>query len=348
MHYAFKSCISSATLAAMFWFMPTAIAQTPEKSGTPVQFDSADKVELRGTFYASAKPKAPCVILLHNIGGNRHQKGWDELAKVLSKDFAVLSFDFRGHGESTNVDPAIFWKSPGNSMIRGAQKMPSKISYKDFPDGYFPMLVNDIAAAKRYLDQQNDANTCNTSNIVVIGAQEGASLGALWIASEWQKPKYVRTALGDFVPDRRSTSTDGENIVAAVWLSMPRRSKYLGNRDVQAWVVGTGHKVRDNVPMVFVYGKGDNGAATAATTLLADMKKAGKDKLELTATREKEGKFAGVDLLDKKSLNTEEDITAYLNQHVLARGARAWAPKKPDEGPPLVLVPLQSFGFTIR
>jgi hypothetical protein len=283
---------------------------------------------------------------LHNIGGNRQQTGWDELADRLSKDFAVLSFDFRGHGDSTNVDPS-FWKTGSNAMIRGAAKTPAKISYKDFPDAYYPVLANDIVAAKRFLEQQNDAGTCNASNIVVIGAQDGAAIGALWIATEWQKQRLTKNAFGTYSPESPS-KVCGEDVIAAIWLSMPRKSKYLGNRDVLSWLTGPGSKVRDKVPMVFVYGKDDSASAKAATTLLAELKRAGREKLDLTAVREKEGKFAGVDLLGKKSLDTEEDISGYLVQRVLARGARAWFQRKPEDGAPMGLIPLSQFGFNLR
>src|SRR5947209_2474990 len=98
---------------------PAGRAQKSEE----VQFDTADKVELHGTFYAPAKPRAPCVILLHKIGGNRDEHGWDQLAQVLQKEYAVLRFDFRGHGDSTNVAPE-FWRNASNSMIKGAARAP--------------------------------------------------------------------------------------------------------------------------------------------------------------------------------------------------------------------------------
>src|SRR5262245_19076486 len=62
-----------------------------------VQFESADKVQLHGVFYPSPLRKdAACVLLLHRIGGNSQQEGWDALATELQRNgFAVLRFDFR-------------------------------------------------------------------------------------------------------------------------------------------------------------------------------------------------------------------------------------------------------------
>src|SRR5689334_22499471 len=78
-----------------------------------VKFDTVDQVTLKGQYYPSDKKvEAACVILLHEIGPgkNSRQKGWKELALKLQKQgLAVLTFDFRGHGESTSVSADEFW-----------------------------------------------------------------------------------------------------------------------------------------------------------------------------------------------------------------------------------------------
>src|SRR5204862_4095410 len=113
---------------------------------------------------------------LHKIGGNREQDGWDDLAKKLQANYAVLTFDFRGHGDSTDVVPGPmgFWRYPDNRSL-GSNPNKKTISWKDFPKGYYPMLVNDIAAARHFLDVQTNANRCNSSNLILIGAQDGAA-----------------------------------------------------------------------------------------------------------------------------------------------------------------------------
>src|SRR5262249_21373057 len=67
------------------------------------KFFTADHVELMGRFYPSFKgKKAPSVICLHKIGSDSSKDGWDKLAESLQKKgYAVLVFDFRGHGDST-------------------------------------------------------------------------------------------------------------------------------------------------------------------------------------------------------------------------------------------------------
>jgi pimeloyl-ACP methyl ester carboxylesterase len=306
-----------------------------------VQFETFDKVELRGTFYASTKPKAPCVILLHKIGGNRQQNGWDNLAQELQKEFAVLSFDFRGHGDSTGVGPE-FWRNQSNFLIKGAGRS-QKISFKDFPPAYYPMLANDVAAAKRYLDKQNDALACNSSNVVVIGAEEGAAIGALWIASEWQRRRFVKS-FGGWTLDPKGR-VEGEDIAAAVWLSIP---KTFAGAYVGRWLTGPFNRVRDKTPMVFFYGEKDAKQAEASKDLFEYVKRAGREKLEFTRLRGKDTKLAGSELLDKKSLGTSDEIATYLDKVMQKRGLRAPVMRDTENGPPLYPVPLTAFGFALR
>ena len=45
-----------------------------------VKFETADGVELHGKFYPGKGSKSPTVILLHNIGSNTQEDGWDRLS----------------------------------------------------------------------------------------------------------------------------------------------------------------------------------------------------------------------------------------------------------------------------
>jgi dienelactone hydrolase len=63
-----------------------------------VSFRSADGFTLKGTFYSAEKP-GPGLLLLHQCDGNR--RIYDHLATMLNTArYNVLTFDFRGFGES--------------------------------------------------------------------------------------------------------------------------------------------------------------------------------------------------------------------------------------------------------
>src|SRR5262249_30932178 len=132
-----------------------------------ILLETFDKVQLQGTWLPSSGEgtKSPCVILLHKIGGNRSQEGWEDLAQALQEEGnTVLSFDFRGHGDSKNVKPNDFWAyRPNLNGIKGANPKKDTIDWKEFLPAYYPMLVNDISAAKVAIEQKNNARECNAN-----------------------------------------------------------------------------------------------------------------------------------------------------------------------------------------
>jgi len=262
-----------------------------------VKFDTCDGVELHGTWYGK-DGKATTVILLHTIGGSSKQDGWDRLAKALNdKGFAVLSFDFRGHGDSTSIQPS-FWRQAHNMSVRGGPKAET-ISYKDYQKGYYPILVNDIAAAKAFLDSRNDIGSgeCNSRSIILIGAQEGAVLGTMWLASEWYRYKMVNAFKLDDRPE-------GKNVSACVWLSMTGSQPELGN-----WLKLIGKD--KHVPMGFLYGATDNTAATFAQKWARDLKGTSMPTKKYTAAEAiPKSNLAGHALL-RKDLPTVEKIVDY-------------------------------------
>ena len=106
------------------------------------------------------------VLLLHGYGEDCKSAGWISLAKALNeKGYAVLRFDFRGHGDSKAVEPGMpnanpmlavpgFWDQAENRTgIRGVKGRPTEIDAKHFTPGYHRILANDIAAAKAFLDK---------------------------------------------------------------------------------------------------------------------------------------------------------------------------------------------------
>jgi hypothetical protein len=311
-----------------------------QQEAAPVQFTTFDKVELHGSFYSSPKLKeAPCVILLTKFGGDREKANWKELAESLRPDYAVLSFDFRGHGESTDVSPQ-FWQVANNFIIKGAGRMPTHINFKEFPPAYLPVLANDISAAKRYLDERNDLGACNSSNVILIGAEEGAAIAALWIASEFQHPHYTKNAFGQWAVDPQQ-KLEGEDIAAGLWLTMPRT---LGNVFVGGLLRG---RPRDKVPMAFFYGKHDSKGSQAAQAIWSYLSQSSREKMEQTRLRDKDTKLAGTDLL-KTDLGTIVDINKYLTNVMERRGKRAAIPRDPNNGPPLTAIPLRLYGFPLQ
>lgn len=286
----------AAGLAAALLSPSAAHAQ---KKVDRVKFETCDGVELHGLFYPSAAgAKATCVILLHNIGGNSQQDGWDRLASELqNKNFAVLSFDFRGHGNSDRVLPS-FWKVAHNSSVRGGPKSET-INYKDYQRNYYPMLVNDIAAARAFLDRRNDGSECNSRSIILIGAQEGAVIGTMWLASEMHRFQVLSVQ-----PLKLDMNPEGKSVNACVWLSMTSAQAELGN-----WLKMIGRDKR--VPMGFLYGANDTTATSFAQKWAKELKGTVMPTKKYTAAEAiPKSNLAGHMLL-RKDLSTVEKIVTY-------------------------------------
>ena len=197
-----------------FALAPPALAADAD-APEAVTFPTADGVKLRGRFFASeAGRKAPCVLVLDDLGESARPKACDRLARELRKQgCAVLCFDFRGQGGSTAVEPE-FWEEMTNQrLVRGYHptRPKEKIEFADFRPAYLPALVNDVSAARQFLDDRNDSGECNSRRVILVGTGEGAMVGALWLGAEWSRYR----SFGTF-PERLEETPEGRDVVGFV------------------------------------------------------------------------------------------------------------------------------------
>jgi hypothetical protein len=302
-----------------------------KKEYEDVRFDTSDGVEIRGRFYASTGgKKAPAVMVLPKVGGDIQQDGWDRLAETLKKEgYSVLLFDYRGHGDSKSVSPD-FWKYQYNKAFKGADAREPKtaIDTKDFPRGYAPYLVNDVAAAKLFLDRKNDGGECNSSNMIVIGAEDGACLGMMWLYSEWNRFQLILPA-----PAKKPPS-EGSDVACVISLSFNKTPIGTGPISVKPNGVGDWFRLvaRDKkVPTYFLYGDADEPSKDFSKYWVDLIRaKDTKDSKEhkghtLTGAKEIErgGKVTGNQLL-QKDLDTTKFILKYLEKVQEDRGPTEW------------------------
>jgi hypothetical protein len=317
---------------------------TAQDENKPVEetFPTADGVRLKGLFHKSPKPATgnPVVILLYEPGvGNSMDKpgDWSGLTKTLSdKGFHVFRFDWRGHGKSKDItDPNEFWFNPvtgpwNKKYVRGWNKKPIKNDLDVKTDmvsgikGYTPIFVNDIAAARAHLDGKNDQNDLSTSSIYLIGAGDAAGLGLLWMTGEWVRPAihpvFGNGAVYKFVPTPGVVVDPeaGKDIAGAVWLTGTRPAAFQA-RVVSDWVKNQ-QKLRDNNPMLLMYGGDDPTAKASANYFFNEVlvakgnKTLGIKALEQTFAEEVKGtKVRGAALLGNNAqLKTEDTIMKYL------------------------------------
>jgi len=299
-----------------------------------VRFDTADGVKLHGNFYRSGKKGAPAVIMVHNIGETSAKEKWIELAKTLQPECAVLTFDLRGHGNSTEIDPSLYLRYPQNvAYTKGVNPNKVKLDYKDIDKNFYSVFINDIAAAKSYLERtKNDLGLCNTQNTVVIGVEQGATLAAIWANSEWYRYKI------DFSPPffqiRPENRPEGQYLSALVCLSITPK---LGSRTVNLANTLAFPCKQNAMPALFLTGDGDpkdkeslkdRDVARALEKAIKFTGKKEDPKLIYTKAFELKGagKLKGVDLL-LKSLETGEKLSGYLKT-VIGENSQEWAQRE--------------------
>lgn len=360
----FLSTIFTA-LAATF-FVQTAPVARPQAATDPTDelIETADGVKLRGIFYKALNSKnGSCVIIVHEPFTDPTKGDWDGLGRALAKSgFHTLRFDLRGHGKSKDVIPQKFWREQLNTTLPGANKNPPKdsIDEKDFKTkkNYHPQMVYDLAAARNHLDKLNDDGQVNTSSVYLIGAGEAATLGMMFLATEWHREQ--KKPMG-FLNTQKFWINGGQSIAAggspagrdyggAVWLT-PRRWTSFSSSAVEKWVSLYGRStegdMRTETPMLFVYGeKDENGLKGSKFFNDQVMVSAGRGKLEKldsTFMRERKGtNLAGVGLLGKDdTLGTEKLILEFLNKMEEIRRKK---PRIVREYPEPVKINVASFG----
>jgi pimeloyl-ACP methyl ester carboxylesterase len=293
----------------------------PVRRAESVTFGTVDGVELAGTFYPSDRgKKAACVLLLHRLGGSSEEAAWRPLAEELQRaGCAVLAFDFRGHGGSTAVADR-FWDAPHNS--KGLARRKDVLSFRDFKPEYAPVLGNDVAAAKAFLDQRNDRGECNSANLLLVGEEDAGSVALLWIMGELRrfrgtgpfpaaKPLPANPQLDDL--------PEGKQVACVVWLSLtPALGRTVA--PVELWVQDVGKK--NGVPMGFVFGAEHEASAAFARKCLADLTTDGARPPFTAELAVKDSKAAGHALLEDDE--PRQAVVNYVGNYLERNALRVW------------------------
>lgn len=134
--------------------------------GEDITFATGDGVMLHGTYWRGVDGRH-AAVLVHGLGED--QDAWEPLAEALRhRGFAVLSFDLRGHGASTQRDGAAY-------------------AMANFTSADFQAMQQDVAAAVEVARGRATQPGC----IALVGASLGANL-ALRVMAE--KPEVVTAA----------------------------------------------------------------------------------------------------------------------------------------------------------
>lgn len=179
----------------------------PEKQ----ELTTKDGVKLNATYYASASGKdATPVVLLHDY--KESSAIYRSLARRLQKpaegdrhkSFAVLTVDFRGHGDSKQQ------AYKGRTRELDA----AKLSKRDLE----AIVLGDMEAVRKFLVSENDKGKLNLNKLAVIGTGMGAVVGTNWAARDWSMPPLA-------------TVKQGQDVKSLVLISPPWKTKGLSMQD---------------------------------------------------------------------------------------------------------------------
>jgi alpha-beta hydrolase superfamily lysophospholipase len=321
--------IGAALLSAAL--LPAGTLHGQAGNSKSVSFESFDGVKLSGTLYTSPNPKRDAVvIILHAFdikkGGSSQQEGWPALAKKLQTDgYHVLAFDFRGFGDSKSVTDRFWTFRHNNDYIKGAPRKPETIDHTMFVQPYLRYLINDVAAAKAYLDRRNDAGVVNSANVILVGAGEGAALGTLWLKNECRRCRDTNVP-----PMLLATLAQPEinDVACAVWLSI-RPNNAIASGYVSAAIREAGGK-KHKIPMAFVYGTGDKQASNLSETYFRSIKDKAGLKKDYTGVHPVKGtSLSGNQLLGVND-TASWIVDKYLDPVMSARGNREQKDRKSE------------------
>jgi dienelactone hydrolase len=200
-----KFVVSLFILGAACVARPAGAQQTPEPR--IVDLPAADGVILKGTYFSAGK-EGPGVLLLHQCNMQRHV--WDGLAaQMAASGINVMTFDFRGFGESGGVaDYKLSTPQEANEM--------RSTTWHD-----------DVDVALKYLESQPGVNremigaggaSCGVNQAVHLAMRhsEVKSLVLLSEGTDRDGRKFLRNSLD--LPVFGAAADDDEDFGVVAWM----------------------------------------------------------------------------------------------------------------------------------
>lgn len=258
-----------------------------------VFIETADGVELAATFYPSRLGKSAVPIILLHMQG-RDQRDWNQFAARLQEEqYAVLTFDLRGHGESTTVDGE-------ERALEAARLYPA--DYQDM--AYvelrrdFTRAGGDLETARDFLLEKHNQGQLNIAKLGIVAAEMSTGVALRWAQRDWE------------LSEQRYGRKVGEDVKMLVLLSPEWSYDGLDVRDALL-------ELREHIAMLFIEGEKNRRRRTNTARmyqLVSDwqervLKRTGADKMSFL--REYDTSLAGTAMLGK-NLGVEEHILKFF------------------------------------
>ena len=271
----------AATLA--FWISaPSLFAQ--QKPAKPVveekELLTKDDFRLKISYFKSTGgAEAPVVVMLHGKRGTRLQ--WKAMATDLQQkgDFAVVTVDLRGHGESP---------------------LPKKGELKK--TDYQAMVAFDMEAVKDFLLEEHTKKNLNMNKLGIVACEFSASVAILYTELDWEKLPY----------DELEQTPRGQDVQALALISPDANTPGLSTNKAIAAIRGLKR------PIVIAVGDKNAHDLSAANKIFDQLiikKDKDRENEDPPYLWKYEENFSGMDLVTKNA-NVRNHIFAFLAKYV--------------------------------
>ena len=293
-------CLGLAIYAVVAWAVPCWCAEKQDDKLLPPQevtLKTADDITLAATFYPSKLGKdAVPVVLLHAYKGNRGD--FEALAIELQRaGQAVMIFDLRGHGDST--------------QSRFADRA-AELRTAD----YLAMADEDMEAVKSFLMIKNNASELNIDKLCLVGVEMGAAVAINWAAHDWSWPMLT-------------TGKQGQDVKALVLVSPEWSFKGMRINEAVAHP-----NVRGDLSVMIIAGKGNSKAVKEAKRLYNAFEKYHPmPPAELVADKQTlwlktpQTSLQGMRLLNEKSMHLDAMIVRFIELRLVKKQI-PWSDRK--------------------
>lgn len=281
-----RPCISpkvtSMVLGLALVWGSAAFGQAPPKaSSQDFTLVTKDNMDIKITYFKStALQEAPVVILLHGKGGNRLV--WKAFAEQLQKiDFAVITVDLRGHGESAGGGEA-------------SDKKPDTPKKGELA----AMAALDLDAVKKFIFEEHQNKQLNMNKLGIVASDITAIVALGFTELDWEKTPF------DDAPTPALRTPRGQDVQAIALLS-PEGSganKTLGI-------------IRNLRRPVLIIAGSKNATDLKEAKKMFEILAPKKEGFEFMYLEQYDSKLRGTDLLGK-GLKTEQHLGTFLIKHV--------------------------------
>jgi len=148
----------TSILLLCFLFSGLFASEKGARIGKQVTFKTTDGFTISGLFLPPSGQNSKMLIMLHGLGSN--QEEWQSFMKrIVQYGAGLLSFDMRGHGDSTTKN--------------GKEKVTYETFGMDAKGSDWDKMVDDLAIAVEMLVKEKGIKK---SKIVLLGASLGANI----------------------------------------------------------------------------------------------------------------------------------------------------------------------------